>query len=47
MYIRQNMGRTYHKKIQEIADLDIVKWLTNRIPQMTLPCPIFMIAKAT
>ena len=45
MYICQNMGHTYHKKIQEITDLDIVNGLPNRIPQLTVTFPIFLIAK--
>ena len=47
MHIRQNTSHASKKKIQEIAYFGIVKGLPNNIPQLTLPCLICLILKAT
>lgn len=47
MYIHQKMQHASHARIQKMADLGIVKGLPKKIPKLSVPCPICMIAKAT
>ena len=45
MYIKQNMGHAYHKKIQDMEELGIFKEPLKSIPKMTVTTPICIIDK--
>ena len=46
MYIKQNMGHAYHKKIQDMEELGIFKEPLKSIPKMTVTTPICIIDKS-
>ena len=40
------MGHSYHNSIKYMKELGIVQLLSKKIPQLTITCPFYMVAKA-